>query len=198
MSTLPEKLSKMPVSLSIILVWIIVWILVACSKNTLSMLAGKGLAKIDGHYYRFFTAGLVHKHPVHLIANVCAMFWIGFLYESRVGSLKFLAVGVICAVLCEIIIAAIYRNATECIGGSPYNYALLGFGLTMQLMIPGFPKFALGTWSGNWLLVYCIASNIPVSISILPFVDIATVITHLIAFVLGAAAAFLCWLLGMR
>ena len=97
------KLAKMPISMTIIIVWIIVWLLVISNKNILPVLGGKGIAQIGNQYYRFFSAGLTHKNIVHLIVNVCAMFWIGYLYENRVGSVKFLFVGLVCAVICQVI-----------------------------------------------------------------------------------------------
>ena len=188
------KLAKMPISMTIIIVWIIVWLLVISNKNILPVLGGKGIAQIGNQYYRFFSAGLTHKNIVHLIVNVCAMFWIGYLYENRVGSVKFLFVGLVCAVICQVIFLAIYSNTPESIGGSAYNFALCGFGLTMQFLVSNFPKMAFGTWSGSWLIIYLIGSNIPV----LSFMNITTVIFHLIAFALGVCAALICWLLGVK
>ena len=188
------KLAKMPISMTIIIVWIIVWLLVISNKNILPVLGGKGIAQIGNQYYRFFSAGLTHKNIVHLIVNVCAMFWIGYLYENRVGSVKFLFVGLVCAVICQVIFLAIYSNTPESIGGSAYNFALCGFGLTMQFLVSNFPKMAFGTWSGSWLIIYLIGSNIPV----LSFMNITTVIFHLIAFALGVCAALICWILGVK
>lgn len=193
-----SRMTKMPVSLAIIVVWIVLWILVVCKKDVLSTLAGRGAAKIGNQYYRFFTGWLLHKHIVHLLANVSALFWIGLVYENHMGSVRYLLVGLICTALCAVVYSFIYRNASECIGGSSFTFALLGFGLTMQFLVPGFPKLALGTWSGNWLLIYAIAGNNPIRISILPFVDAATIVTHVISFALGILTALGCWLLGMR
>ena len=192
------RIARMPVSLAVIFVWITMWILVVCKKDVLPALAGKGAAQIGSQYYRFFTGWLLHKHVVHLLANVSALFCIGLVYENGTGSVRYLLVGLICVVLCAIVLSFIYRNASECIGGSSFTYALLGFGLTMQFIAPGFPKLALGTWSGNWLLVYAIASNNPIRISKLPFVNAAMIVTHIIAFAFGAVAALVCRLLGMR
>lgn len=194
MRDLLDRIAKMPVSIAIILIWIIIWILVSCNNHVLPLLEGKGISQIGDQYYRFFTAGLTHTHAIHLLANVCAMFWIGFLYENRIGSIRYLIIGVICAVLSQVIFLSIYRNVAESFGGSVYNYALCGFGLTMQLLVPGFPKMAFGTWSGNWLIFYLVAGNIPV----LPFMNVTTLMIHLIAFAVGSLAALGCWRLGLR
>ena len=64
------KLAKMPISMTIIIVWVIVWLLVIGNKNLLPVLGGKGIAQIGNQYYRFFSAGLTHKNLVHLIFNM--------------------------------------------------------------------------------------------------------------------------------
>lgn len=188
-----KRISTMPGTIAIMLLWIIVWVLVT-TKDFAPILSGKGISKVGNEYYRFFTAGLTHINVIHLLVNVSAMFWIGYLYEHRLGSVRFLAVGVICAVLTQVIFLCIYRNAEESIGGSIYNFALCGFGLALQFLVPGFPKITLGTWSGNWLAVYLVASNIPV----LSFMNITTVIIHAIAFATGIVIALVCWLLRLR
>lgn len=187
-----SMLAKQPVSLILCLTWIVVWILVVSGKNTLGALCGKGIKEVGNQYYRFFTAGLTHTHILHMLANVCAMFWIGNLYEERLGSLRFLLIAVLCAVACQVIFLSIYSTATESFGGSGYNYALCGFGLTMQLLVPDFPKITYGTWSGNWLIFSLILGNIP----FLSFMNGTTVIFHAIAFALGACAALVCRVLG--
>ena len=182
-----SRIAKQPVSLMICLAWIVVWVFVVTNKNTLDILCGKGIKQIGNQYYRFFTAGLTHTHILHMLANVCAMFWIGYLYEQRLGSVKFLLVSMICAIVCQVVFLAIYSNATESFGGSGYNFALIGFGLALQFLTPDFPKITFGTWSGNWLIIYLILGNIPV----LSFMNITTIIFHAIAFVLGIGIAFI-------
>lgn len=187
-----NRISKMPGSILIILVWIVVWCLVA-TKNIAPALSGKGTSHIGNEYYRFLTAGLTHTSLIHLLVNVCAMFWIGYLYEHQVGLVKFLAIGIMCAVISQVIFLCVYHNATESVGGSAYNFALCGFGLAMQFMVPEFPKMQFGTWSGSWLIIYLVASNIPV----LSFMNVTTIVFHVIAFVVGIVAAFVCHFIGI-
>ena len=174
------------------LVWIIVWVFVVSNDSILPALCGKGIKHIGTQYYRLFTAGLVHTNIVHMIVNVCTMFWIGYLYEQRLGSVKFLLVGVICAVVCQVVFLTIYSSTTESFGGSGYNFALCGFALAMQLLVPDFPKLTFGTWSGNWCIIYLITSNIPV----LSFMNITTTVFHIIAFAVGMGTAFIFRMLG--
>ena len=143
---------------------------------------------INNQYYRFFTAGLTHTNVLHLIANVCTMLWIGHLYESRLGSVKFLLIGFICAVVSQVIYLMIYPDSTDSFGGSGYNFALCGFCLAMQFLVTDFPRLKWGTWSGNWIITYLIIGNLP----ILPFMDLTTGVFHIIAFFLGVSVALVC------
>ena len=186
-------LSAMPGTVVIVIFWAAVWVIVI-TTNCDHVLSGKGISNMGSEYYRFFSAGITHKNLIHLLANISAMFWVGYLYERRFGTLKFLAVGTFCAVLSMVIFLCIYRNAEGIIGGSVYNFALCSLGLTLQFLVPEFPKITLGTWSGNWLVIYLIASNIP----FLPFMNITTVILHAIAFALGIIVALVYWFLAFR
>lgn len=125
---------------------------------------------------------------------VIILLWVGYLYEHSLGTMKFLAIGTFCAVLSLVIFLCIYRNAEGIIGGSVYYFALCGLGLTLQFLVPEFPKITLGTWSGNWLAIYLIASNVP----FLSFMNITTVILHAIAFAIGMVVAVVCWVRDKR
>ena len=188
-----KRLSTMPGTVTIILLWVAVWVLVI-TKNCLPVLSGKGISIVGNECYRFFTAGLTHANLIHLLANVSAMFWIGYFYEHSLGTMKFVVIGMFCAILSYVIFLCIYHNANGSIGGSVYNFALCGFGLTLQFLVSEFPKIILGTRCGNWLVIYLIASNIP----FLPYMDITTVILHTIAFATGIVVALVCRLLRLK
>ena len=188
-----KKLSSMPASLIVIAVWVAVWIYVS-TTNSAPKLCGKGISNIGGEFYRFLTAGLTHTSVIHLLVNVSAMFWVGYLYEQRLGSTRFLLISILCAVITQVVFLTIYRNADGSVGGSIVNFALCGFGLAMQFLIPDYPKIQLGTWSGNWLTIYLVVSNIPV----LSFMSGSTIVIHAIAFGIGIIAAGLSWLIGIR
>ncbi len=187
-----KHLAKMPATICILVIWIALFLANQCWSISHS-LCGKGIAKIDGDYYRFFTAGLVHTNWIHLLVNGSALFWIGCLYEHRLGSLQFLFIGIICAVVSQVIFLSIFRNAEVSLGGSCYNFALCGFALMLSVLNPEFPQIKLGTWSGNWLGIYLIGANIP----FLPFMDWTVIVIHAIAFTLGAMAALLLWSLAV-
>ncbi len=187
-----KHLSHMPATIVLISVWAVVWVL-ALIYDITPMVAGKGMDLIGNQYYRVVTAGFAHTGVFHLLANASVLLWLGYLYEQRVGSVKFLMIGFICAVIAQFIFLLIFRNAEKSVGGSGYVYALFGFCVMLQLLVPNFPKIKLGTWSGNWLAVYLLLSNMP----IFSLVDSSTVVFHGISVVVGAAAALLCRSIGL-
>lgn len=190
--TVINRILKMPGTMLLILVWVAVWCLVTW-RNLAPVLSGKGLAQMGNEFYRFVTAGLTHTNFFHLLANVCAIFWIGYLYEKQMGTGKFLLIGFVCATVSQILFLSLYRNTTDSIGGSGYCFALCGFGIAMHLLAPEFPKIQFGTWSGSWLMIYLIAGNLP----ILPFVSGTTVVFHAVSFGTGAVMAIILHVLGI-
>ncbi len=171
----------------IIAAWIIMFVLCR-TTNIDQQLCGKGITSIRGEYYRFFTANMLHVNMVHLLINAAALFWAGYVYERRMGSIRFAVAAVLCAAAAQVVFSLLYPASQRSIGGSPIIFALCGFGIIMHLLAPDFPKLRLGTWSGNWLTIYLLGANLPV----MPFMDISAVVIHGIAFAMGAAAAVVC------
>ncbi len=178
----------MPFTFVLIAIWLSIWITTAIYDIS-PMLCGKGICNIGNEYYRFFTAGLTHTNVFHLLANVSAMFWLGYLFEHFIGSIKFAIISIFCSLSAQILFLCIYRYADSCIGGSVYTFSLCGSALVARFVIPNFPKVKLGTWSGNWITIYFILSNIPYLIA----TDITAIVIHAIAFVCGAIAGFVYW-----
>ncbi len=191
MTRIARIISDIPATLCIIVIWVSVYLL-SVTHNIVPAACGKGFSVINREYYRFFTAGLVHQDVIHLLINGFAMFWIGYLYERQVGTLRFAVIGVFCAVVAQAIFLYSFPKVQSSIGGSCYNYALCGFAVVYAMLVPGFPKLKLGTWSGNWIVLYLLGANVP----FLPFMDWTAIVIHGIAFALGAGMALLCWYFG--
>ena len=104
-------------------------------------------------------------------------------FRKSIGSGKFLAFGTIGCILSEVTFLLIYNKADNSIGGSIFIFVFIFIGviLTFQFLKPEFKRFKLGTWYGNWILIYGIISNIP----ILPFMNITTIVIHVISFIVG-------------
>lgn len=164
------------------MIWIAIFLL-TCITDIESVLCGKGINLIDGEFYRFVTAGLVHTHPVHVLGNVYLMHWLADKYEETIGSFRFLTIGFIGAVFTQIVFCSIFRNTAVSIGGSGYWYALVGFILILQFRVPEFPVIGR-----KWMLIYLAVFNIP----FLAAMNWTTLVFHSIAFGFGAAACVIC------
>lgn len=93
-----EELKKQPVTVSLILINILVFLAVELtggSEDTMHMLqcgAGYTPAIIQGEYYRIFTSMFLHFGPQHLGNNMLVLFVLGGRLERTVGKLKYLLI----------------------------------------------------------------------------------------------------------
>ena len=155
--------------------------------NLSQYLSAKGIDIIGHEYYRFATGPLLHFNLIHILANVAALFWVGYFLEVSLGSVNFVLFGVLASTIAEIINSFIYRSSQNNIGASVYVFAFFGLIVVTQRLKSGFPKFHLRTWYGNWLFFYAVIGNIPV----FSFTGDGTLVLHLISFITGAAIGVL-------
>ena len=93
-----EELKKQPVTVSLILINILVFLAVELtggSEDTMHMLqcgAGYTPAIIQGEYYRIFTSMFLHFGPQHLGNNMLVLFVLGGRLERTVGKPKYLLI----------------------------------------------------------------------------------------------------------
>ena len=163
-----------------IAIWSCVFILKE-PLNLLDLLSSKGVSNLGVAYYRLFTGALLHVNIIHLLANVVTMFWVGYFLERSLGSIKMILFILCATFIANLIFSFIYKAATSVIGGSVCVFTCIGLIIALQLFKPDFPRFHLGTWYGNWILVYSIVGNFPV----MSFMDYTTVTIHIIALVTG-------------
>lgn len=149
--------------------------------DLLYYLSAKGIDLVGHEYYRFTTGPLLHFNFVHILANVIAMFWVGYFIEESLGSIHFVVFALLTSTVAEIINSFVFPSSLNNIGGSVYVFAFLGLIAATQILKSGFPKFHLKTWYGNWLVSYAVIGNIP----IFSFMGISTIVIHLISFITG-------------
>lgn len=176
----------------LIIVWTCIFII---NKNIklMDILSSKGINNINSEYYRFITGALLHVNILHLLSNVCAMFWIGYFLEHTIGSVKMILFIFCATFIANFIFSLVYKDATSVIGGSAYVFTIIGLIIVLQMFKCDFPRFHLGTWYGNWILIYGIVSNLPV----MSFINSNTVVMHVIALVTGVALGGLCLFIGV-
>lgn len=101
--------------------------------------------------------------------------------KKSLGSVIFVAFGVLTSTLAEMINSFTFTTSQNNIGASVYVFAFLGLIMVTQIIKSDFPKFQLGTWYGNGLVAYAVIGNIP----IMSFMDFGTIAIHLISFITG-------------
>lgn len=170
----------------LITLWIILFLLDK-KLNLLSLFSGRGMRLIGHEYYRFATGPLLHVNLVHLLVNIIALYWAGYFAEKHIGSIRYLAFGLIGSILSEMIYSCIFKYSDNNFGGSVWVFLYIGLLFILHISKPGFPKFRLGTRYGNWIVGYSIIGNIPF-LSFIPwfsFLSFGTVIIHLCALAVG-------------
>lgn len=163
-----------------IIIWTCIFIMNKYLK-LIDVLSSKGISNLGSAYYRLFTGALLHVNIMHLLANIFAMFWVGDFLEQPLGSMKMILFILCATFITNFIFSCLYKDATSVIGGSVCVFACIGLIIALQIFKPDFPRFHLGTWYGNWILIYSIASNFP----IMSFMNYTTVKIHIIALVTG-------------
>lgn len=171
-------------TLAIIAIWLVLYIL----DRRLGLrpaLEGRGLDLVQGEFYRYATGPLLHFNLPHLLINAVTMFWVGYYMEASVGSVRLFLFGLAAGTLAELAYVCIFRSSQQNIGGSVWIFAYIGLIIACRLWRPGFPRFRMGTWYGNWIAAYAVLGNIPV----MSFMDGGTVVIHLLSLLIGGALA---------
>ena len=136
---------------------------------------------IQGEYYRFFTALLVHVNLLHLVVNILGLYYTAEYLKERISAVKLLILSGIAATIANLLFSLIYPGSVS-IGGSPVIYAMLGITLALHLLKKNMDRFNPNTVQTRWMLGYGILGNIPIFSG-----NISTLVIHLTAFVVAFA-----------
>ncbi len=178
--------SDMVVSYSIIFIWILTY-MADYWFSLMLILLGKGFSVIGQEYYRLLTSFLLHGNARHLALNAVAMFWIGRYLEKNMGSKRFLLFGMLTLPISQILFYALIPNIDNVFGGLILTFAYIGIIVALRFIWPDFPRLKLGTWCGNWIIIYAIVGNLP----LFSFMNLSTVALHGVSFAVGLIMAVL-------
>lgn len=177
-----ELLLNTKITVLIIGIWLVMYL---CNlKGELSKsLCGKGIKLLfkSKEFYRLLTGGLLHINIIHLLANASTMFWIGIFLESKIGCANFLTFYILGSFISSIVFYSIYSSAQSGVGASASVFSFIGLILILQLRNPDQLNFQLGTWYGNWIVLYSILGNI----LFLKFMNLSTMVAHIVGFMSG-------------
>ncbi len=174
----------MVVSYAIILIWILFYI-GDCLFGWMPILSGNGFSVIGQEYYRLLTGFLLHGNALHLAVNAVTMFWIGRYLEKNMGRKRFLLFGILTLPISQILFYALFPNIDNVFGGSILTFAYIGIIVALRFTRPDFPRLKLGTWCGNWIIIYAIVGNLP----LFSFMNLSTVALHGVSFAVGSTMA---------
>ena len=143
----------------LILLWLVVCV-VQQKTDLVSKFANKGFDILGNEYFRFGTALLLHKHPLHMALNSAAIYFVGKYLEPQINPAKLLIFSAVIGMITEILFSAVYRESVS-FGGSPIVFALIGLIAALQIMKTDIYTFQLGNWMCNWITAYTLLANIP-------------------------------------
>ncbi len=175
-----EEYKRLKVSFGMIAMWTVFYI-ADLALGWMPLLSGRGFFVINGEYYRLFTGFLLHGNVIHLAVNAAAMYWFGCYLERNLGSKRFFLFSAVAVLLAQAAYYALFPKIDDVFGGSMLTFTYIGLILALRLFKPSFPRLKLGTWRGNWIVIYAIAGNIP----IFSFMNLYTVALHAVSLSVG-------------
>lgn len=90
-------------------------------------------AAFGGEWWRFFTAGLLHANPGHLMNNLFGILVFGSLLEPLIGSLRLLGLCLVSA-LTGLLFSAFFMPNVPTLGASTIDFGLIGGYFTLMLL----------------------------------------------------------------
>lgn len=125
--------------------------------NTLS---GSGFHKLDGQFYRVFTASFLHVGWLHLTANILALICLGLFLENTLGHLSFLTIFLISDVFASILFYWYFSDCSNGNGSSVAIYAMFAILLTVWLRYPN--RFSYRWYHPTlcYLIIYFVVASL--------------------------------------
>ncbi|MBP3621650.1 MAG: rhomboid family intramembrane serine protease [Lachnospiraceae bacterium] len=135
----------------------------------------------DGEWWRLFLHMYLHAGVLHMLFNVLALLFVGKVVEKKIGSLPYLLLYHVIAIVNAIIMCLIFPNSTS-VGASAGIFGMIGIVCVM--------KWKKDTVCNEMLkrgeLIYIIVFSV---LSLL--LGLESFVTHLVAFVFGLVAGLL-------
>ena len=150
-------------------------------------LSGSGFHKLNGEFYRVFTASLLHGSWLHLIANIIAFICVGTFIENRLGHWRYLIVFVIADILASAMFYLYFSDCSNGNGSSVAIYAMFAVLLILWLRYPGSFAYHWYHPAFIYILIYFVAASLFSG-------NYTTIIIHAFSFFAGLVIG----LLGMQ
>ncbi|WP_442871552.1 rhomboid family intramembrane serine protease [Anaerosporobacter sp.] len=138
---------------------------------------------MNGDFYRVLTASLLHSSPLHLIANVIALLYIGSLLEKKLGWKWTLIIYLSSDIFSSCLF---YGYMSDCINGngsSVFLYSLMAILLILWLRYPNLFQVKWYNFMIIYLICYFFIGNFMGNYS--------TIIIHAFSFCVGLVEGLL-------
>lgn len=132
----------------IILLNTAVFILISLQSGTLILPSSESLtlfgakepvAIAEGEWWRFVSAMFLHAGLIHFLLNNVAIYYVGRIIETLIGSLSFLSVYIFSGVVGNV--ASTFLHFSVGAGASGAIFGLIGVGCVVEVLVPDLFKF---------------------------------------------------------
>lgn len=177
------------VCLSLVIIFIPLYIVTATNHDIFNMLGSTDLQYLNGEYYRWFTAILIHHSLGHIFFNSVALIATGSLISHFIGKWKTLFIFAVCGILAEAAYSIVVNYAMPMYDGGSSGGIFALMGCFMVCYLRFHEQFHL-----KWL-------RLDVIIAALYFImvndNVSSFLTHTFGFAFGAVVSFIMVLLGV-
>lgn len=135
----------------------------------------------SNEWYRLLTGTIFHHHILHLLGNTFAIYFVGFILETKIGHWNFLIIYLIGNVGASIVYS-VFSTYTKGAGASPGIYALIACIIILHLHNKKFLHLHNGNWPVNYILYYFIFGN---------FIGMDGLVVHILGFSFGVVITLL-------
>ena len=135
----------------------------------------------DGEWWRLFLHMYLHAGVLHMLFNVFALLFVGKVVEKKIGSLPYLLLYHVIAIVNAIIMCLIFPNSTS-VGASAGIFGMIGIVCIMKWKKDAICNENLKKGEIVYIIVFSVLSLL---------LGLESFVTHLVAFVFGLVAGLL-------
>jgi len=152
-------------------------------EGRLGAIGSMSYAKVfaDGEWWRLFSHMYLHAGVLHMLFNLAALLSAGKVVEKKAGSLPYLLLYHVTAVISAVIMCLIFPDSVS-VGASAGIFAMIGTVCVMKLKKDAVCNENLKKGEFIYIMVFSVLSLLP---------GLESFITHLTAFVFGIIAGLL-------
>lgn len=135
----------------------------------------------DGEWWRLFLHMYLHAGVLHMLFNVFALLFVGKVVEKKIGSLPYLLLYHVMAVLNAIILCLIFPNSLS-VGASAGIFGMIGVVCVMKWKKDAIAVENLKKKELIYIILFSVLSLV---------LGLESFVTHFVAFLLGIVAGLL-------